>query len=309
MYYDLTDFRIVANIAEESNLTRGAARSFLSVPATSQRIKNLEYMLGVKIFQRSTQGVVLTEAGKTYLEHARKILSQVELLTSDLQSFGAGLKGQLKIQANTTAITEFMPPLLSRFLRDHPDVQIDMRERLSDEAVRAVRDGSADLGIISGSVPTDGIEVRPFAASRLVAIAPMGHPILEHPVLRFQDLLDQEFVALLDGSATQEFLRNQALALHRTMSVRVQVAGFDAVFRLVEAGVGIGIIPEIAVQRMNFRQTVGIVTLDESWAPREYQLCAKAFGALPSFAQRFVADLLAMYQPDADPTDAGSLAD
>lgn len=296
MHYDLTDFLVFANIAQESNLTRGAARSFLSVPATSQRLKNLEDSLGVKLFQRSTQGVSLTDAGKTYLEHAHRILGQLELLTSDLQAFGVGIKGLLKIQANTTAITEFLPPVLSEYLQSHPDVQVDLREKLSDEAVRAVRDGSADLGIISGSVPTDGLEVQPFACSQLVAIAPVGHPLLQHTQVHFKDLLEHEFVALLDGAATQEFMRQHALALHRPIKTRVQVAGFDAVFRMVEAGVGIGVIPELAVARLNAQASVGVCTLLEPWARREYQLCAKAFAGLPRFAQDFTAALLLRYQ-------------
>jgi DNA-binding transcriptional LysR family regulator len=302
MHFDLADFRLVSNIAEESNLTRGAARSFLSVPAASQRIKNLEFTLGIKVFQRSSQGVALTEAGRAYLDHGRRILAQIELLTSELQAFGSGLKGQLKIQANTTAITEFMPPVLGAFLRDHPEVQIDMREKLSDEAVRAVRDGAADLAIISGTVPTDGTEVRRFAQSRLVAVAPLGHALASKEKARFQDLLQHEFVALLDGSATQEFLRQHALALHENLSVRVQAAGFDAVFRLVEAGIGIGVMPEIVVERMNSRATVHVCELDEPWATREYQLCAKAFESLPSFAQDLVRQIIAAY--DSGPTAA-----
>jgi len=297
MQYDLTDFRVFANIAEESNLTRGAAKSFLSVPATSQRIKNLEDMLGVKLLQRTTQGVALTEAGKTYLSHARRILGQLELLTSDLQALGSGATGQLKVLANTTAITELLPPVLSDYLGQHPNVKIDLRERLSDEAVRAVREGAADLGIISGSVPTEDLEVQRISSSRLVVIAPAGHRVLRQESVRFSELLEEEFVALLDGSATQEFLRQHALKLHRALNVRVQVAGFDAVYRMVEAGVGIGIVPELAVDRLNVNKTVGVCTLKDAWAIREYQLCAKEFASLPLFAREFAETILRHYQP------------
>lgn len=296
MQYDLTDFRVFANIAEESNLTRGAAKSFLSVPATSQRIKNLEDVLGVKLLQRTTQGVAITEAGKMYLSHARQILGQLELLTSDLQALGSGATGLLKVLANTTAITEFLPLVMSDYLDQHPNVKIDLRERLSDEAVRAVREGAADLGIISGSVPTEGLEVQSFAKSRLVVIAPAGHRVLQHESVRFSELLEEEFVALLDGSATQEFLRQHALKLHRALKVRVQAAGFDAVYRMVEAGAGIGIMPEVVVHRLNVNQTVGVCALQDAWAIREYQLCAKEFATLPLFAREFVETILRHYQ-------------
>lgn len=296
MQYDLTDFRVFANVAEESNLTRGAAKSFLSVPATSQRIKNLEDSLGLKLLQRTAQGVDLTEAGKIYLSHARHILGDLELLTSDLQALGSGATGLLKVLANTTAITEFLPPILSEFLGEHPKVTIDLRERMSDEAVRAVREGAADLGIISGSVPTDDLEVQGFASSRLVVIAPPGHPVLQRKSVRFKDLLEEEFVALLDGAATQEFLRQHALKLHRSLNARIQVAGFDAVHRMVGAGVGIGVVPQVVLERLNVNKTVGVCMLEDGWAIRKYQLCAREFASLPLFAREFVEAILQRYK-------------
>lgn len=291
MRYDLIDFRVFANIAEEFNLTRGAARSYLSVPAASQRIKNLEETLGVKLLQRNTQGVELTEAGKTYLAHARVLFAQLELLTSDLQALGSGVSGQLKILANTTAITEFLPPVLHEYLPQHPKVKIDLRERLSDEAAKGVRDGAADLCIISGNVSTEGLESKVILSSRMVVVAPLSHPVLLRTSVRFSELLEEAFVALLDGYVTQEFLRQQALRLHREMKVRVQVAGFEAVFRMVEAGVGIGIVPEVVVKRLNQHGTVGICPLSDAWAVRDYQLCARSFAGLPLFAREFVEAL------------------
>ncbi len=288
MRYDLIDFRVFANIAEESNLTRGAARSYLSVPAASQRIKNLEETLGVKLLQRNSQGVELTEAGKTYLAHARVIFAQMELLTSDLQALGSGVSGRLKILANTTAITEFLPPVLHEYLPRHPKVKIDLRERLSDEAAKGVRDGAADLAIVSGNISTEGLESRVILSSRMVVVTPLGHPLLNQLDVRFADLMGEEFVALLDGYVTQEFLRQQALRLHSEIKTRVQVAGFEAVFRMVEAGVGIGIVPEVVVKRLNQNATAGVCPLSDAWAVRDYQLCARSFTALPLFAREFV---------------------
>lgn len=288
MRYDLHDFRVFSNIAEEKNLTRGAARSYLSVPAASQRIKHLEEALGLKLLLRSPQGVELTEAGKVYLEHARKIFAQIELLNSDLQLLGSGVSGRLKVLANTTGITEFLPPVLHDYLPKFPRVKIDLRERLSEEAARAVLDGAADLCLISGNVPTEGLECRVFLTSRLVVVTPPAHPLGARSSLHFADILDEELVSLLDGAVTQEFLRQQALRLHRELKVRVQVAGFEAIFRMVEAGVAIAVVPEVLVQRMNERGTVNVCQLEDEWAYREYQLCARNFSALPLYAREFI---------------------
>lgn len=292
MHFDITDFRLFINIAETSSLTRGAERSFLSVPATSNRIKNLEEHVGVRLLERSSQGVSLTNAGRTYLQHARVILGQLESLTGDLQQYTEGLKGQLRLLANTTAITEYLPPVVGEYLKTHPDVHIDMRERLSDDIVRAIRDGSADLGVVSGSVVTDGLQSVNLVSSRLVVIAPHGHPVLAEGGVFFKEALQYAFVSLLEGSAIHVFLSRAAAALHTPMSIRVQVASSDAIFRMVEAGAGIAVVPLAGFTRLKGAQQIGSCTLLDPWAVRSFQLCAQDFDGLSAFARDFAGSLV-----------------
>lgn len=296
MHFDITDFRLFINIAEASSLTRGAERSFLSVPATSNRIKNLEENLGMRLLERSPQGVSLTNAGKTYLQHARVIVSQLAMLTGDLQQYTDGLTGQLRIQANTTAVAEYLPPVVGDYLISHPDVHIDMRERLSDDIVRAVREGSTDLGIVSGTVVTDGLQTVPIVSSRLMLIAPMGHPILAHGEVCFKDALSYPFVSLLEGSAINVFLSRAAAALHLPWTIRVQVASSDAIFRMVEAGAGIAIVPQASYERLKGRQQIGACELQDPWAARTFQLCALDFQGLSTFAREFADCLIERYR-------------
>jgi DNA-binding transcriptional LysR family regulator len=298
LHFDLADFRLFANIAEEKNLTRGAARTFLSVPAASNRIKHLEEMLGVKLFDRSPQGLHLTKAGETYLQHARIVLSQLELLTGDLQVYTEGLTGQLRLLANSTAITEYLPTVVASYLHTHPDVHIDVRERMSDEIVRGVREGAADLGIISGSVPTDGLQSVPFVSSRLVLIAPLQHSILQEGVVAFRDALDYVMVSLLESSAAHAFLARAAAAIHKPMSIRVQVASYDATFRMVEAGAGIAIVPQACCDRLRDRFAIGLTALSDPWAIRTFQICAQDFQGLSSFAQDFATSVIDSYRID-----------
>lgn len=301
IHFDITDFRLFINIAETSSLTRGAERSFLSVPATSNRIKNLEDNLGVRLLERSSQGVSLTNAGKTYLQHARVILAQLELLTGDLQQYTEGLKGQLRLLANTTAITEYLPPVVGEYLQTHPDVHIDMRERLSDDIVRAIRDGSADLGVVSGSVVTEGLQSVNLVSSRLVVIAPLGHPVLANGEVFFKEALQHAFVSLLEGSAIHVFLSRAAAALHTPMTIRVQVASSDAIFRMVEAGAGIAVVPLAGFARLKGSANIGSCTLLDPWAVRTFQLCAQDFDGLSSFARDFANNLVDWCRDHAQP--------
>jgi len=301
-HFDITDFRLFINIAETSSLTRGAERSFLSVPATSNRIKNLEDNLGVRLLERSSQGVSLTNAGRIYLQHARVILGQLELLTGDLQEYTEGLKGQLRLLANTTAITEYLPPVVGEYLKTHPDVHIDMRERLSDDIVRAIRDGSADLGVVSGSVVTDGLQTVNLVSSRLVVIAPLGHPVLASRGVLFKEALQYAFVSLLEGSAIHVFLSRAAAALHIPMTIRVQVASSDAIFRMVEAGAGIAVVPLAGFARLKGSANIGSCTLLDPWAVRTFQLCAQDFDGLSSFGRDFANNLVDWCRDHAQPS-------
>ncbi|ONZ89630.1 LysR family transcriptional regulator, partial [Burkholderia cenocepacia] len=168
MRFDLVDLKLFTHIAEANSLTRGAERAHLSVPAASTRIKHLEEQVGVKLLSRTSQGVTLTAPGETLLAHARRVLRQLEQLTGDLQEYASGVKGHVRVFANTTAMSEFLPGVLRHYLVDHPDVTIDMQERLSPDIVRAVQEGMIDIGIVAGDVRTDGLQAMPYRRDRLV---------------------------------------------------------------------------------------------------------------------------------------------
>lgn len=294
--FHLNDFHLVLQIVDAASLTKGAERCHLSLSAASQRIKNLEDRLNLKLFQRNAQGVVPTEACQTYVRHARQILMQLDLLASDLRPFSAGIRGQVRLHANTTAVTEFLPPVLGRFLRDNPDIQVDLKERESDTIVRSVRDGAADIGMVAGSVVTDGLQVRKLTSSKLVVVAPVGHPVLSAP-LHFKDTLQYPYVSLLEASAWHSYIHAMASSMHILPTVRVHVASYDAVCRMVASGAGISVIPLVVVERLMADADIGYTELLDPWAIRQYQLCARDFDQLPAFSQQLVNALMALYHP------------
>lgn len=300
MHFDIADFRLFVKIAETGSLTKAAEKAYLSVPAASHRLKNLEDGLNLKLVIRSAQGATLSEAGKVYLRHARSVLAQLELLTADLQEVGAGIKGQARVLANATAITEFLPGMLGGYLKQHGDVHLDLREKMSEDIVRGVRDGQADIGIISGSVPTDRLQALPLVSSRLVVIAPLGHEVADAHEAQFKELLRHEFVGLPEGSSVHDFLSQQAVALHLPMKLRVQVASYDAICSMVESGAGIAVVPLLVVERLHLQRRVAVVELLDLWSRREFQVVAVDFEALPRYCLDFVDDLIEhLRQPKA----------
>ncbi|PSF11946.1 LysR family transcriptional regulator [Marinobacter fuscus] len=293
--YDLTDFRLFIKIAETESLSRGAEQCHMSVPAASNRVRNLEDNLGIKLLQRTSQGVNLTNEGRVYLRHARKIVAQLEVLSGDLQEFTKGVTGQLRLFANTTAITELLPAVLGEYLQSHPNVHVEMKEKVSEEIIRAVKEGMADLGIVSGNIPTADLQTRPFARSRLIVICPMDHPLAEHKEISFEDCLSYPLISLLEASAIHQFLVREAEKLHVDLNIRVQVASYDAIYRMVAAKVGIAIIPQLGFARHKGTRDIKQIELVDAWAERNFQLCSVDFESLPTFAQEFCESLLQRY--------------
>lgn len=291
MLFDLTDLSLFRHVVEAGSITHGAERANLALAAASTRIRNMEKSLGAPLLLRNRQGVVPTPAGRTLLQHARTLLAQAERLREDLGSFTGGLAGQIRILSNTNALTEFLPEALSAFLAKHPQVSIDLEERLSDEIVGLVAEGVGDFGIVAGTVDTGQLETYPFRSDRFVLVVPNGHSLASRASISFAEVLEHDFVGLDRASALQRFLAGKATRIGKPIRLRVQLRSFDAVCRMVEAGVGLGIVPETTAQRAARTTAIGIVDLDDPWAARDLTLCIRSFKDLPPSARQLVEHL------------------
>ena len=291
MQYDLTDLRLFVAIAEARNLTRGAERSHLAPSSASHRIRLLEEVIGTPLLIRQARGVGLTRAGEALLRHARQVFAQLEQMHADLAPFATGVRGHVSLWANTHATHSFLPDDLAEFLRAHPQVSVTLEERTSPEIVLAVARGEVEVGVVAERVEGADVELLPYRADRLVLIAPPAHPLARLGVTAFADVLDHPFVMLHAGSAIHTFTMNTAAALGRHLDVRIQVRSFEAVCRMVAAGVGLGLVPRSAVSGGLAAPTV--IELAEPWAQRDLQVCIRARENLSGFAQALVERLLA----------------
>jgi DNA-binding transcriptional LysR family regulator len=293
MHFDLIDLRLMVRIAESDSLTRGAESSHMSLPSASTRVKNLEESIGTKLLNRTPQGVTLTPAGQALVHHARLVLGQIESLRGDLQEYAKGIKGHLRVFANTTALGEFLPPVLRTYLLSHPDVNIDLKERLSHDIVRAVTEGQIDIGIVAGHVRTENLEVLAYRQDRLALVVPAGHPLAGAESIAFEQTLDFDHIGLHEASAIHAFLRQVCDGLHRRLPLRIQVGNFEAACRMIEASVGVGILPESAARRHAQSMAIRIVPLRDEWSLRALLICMRKLDALPGFARDLVDLLLA----------------
>lgn len=249
MHFDLIDLKLFQHTLECGNITAGASRSHLSLPAASARIRAMEASLGIPLLQRNRRGVQPTPAGQALLQHARLIAQQVERLQFDLGQYAQGQHGQVRLLCNTAALTEYLPELVAGYLTENPGVSVDIQELPSLRIVQAITQGMADLGIVSTAAPFGHLQTRPFRDDPLVLVTPPGHPLASEAAPSFIDSLAHGHVGLGAGSALALYLEEQALREGRRMQVRVRAEGFDGVIRMVAGGAGVGVVPLAAVKR------------------------------------------------------------
>src|ERR1700726_3488603 len=293
MRFDLVDLSLFRHVVDAGSITHGAERAHLALAAASTRIRNMEDALGARLLVRSRLGVAPTPAGRALLQHARAILRQAERLNEDLGVYAGGLAGQIRVLSNTNALTEFLPEALSAFLAAHPRISVDLEERLSDEIVALIAEGVADLGVIAGTVDAGALETYPFRRDRFVLVVARDHPLAKRAKIGFEDVLEHDFVGLDRASAIQRFLATKAVRIGRPLRLRVQLRSFDAVCRLVECKVGIGIVPETTARRVSKTMAIAIVPLADSWAVRELTICVRDINELPLYARQLVEHLRA----------------
>lgn len=288
MHFELSDLRVFIQVAESPSVTQGARRANLSTAATSARIKSLETQLGARLLYRDSRGVTLTPAGDRLLKHARVMMRQVACIKEEFSDYGGDLVGHIRIFANTTAVTEFLPEVLAGFMAEHPAVTVDLQERLSRDIVRGVLEGAAELGLIAGPVDAQGLEVIPYSMDRLVLVLPHGHALAKMASVRLADTLEFPHITYHQGSTLFDLVTKQVERLGRTLPLRIQLSSYEAICRMIESGVGIGIIPESAAQRHQRTMRITTLPLAEDWSIRERSVLVHELDAMPGCVRKLV---------------------
>jgi len=296
MQFDLTDLRLFVLTAEEANLTRAAARQHLSLAAASARIKALEAQAGLPLLYRQARGMLLTPPGEAFLHHARGVLRQTDQLRRDLHEYGGGLRGHVRVFANTTAVSDFLPEILPAFMAANPRVNIDLQEKPNAEIARGVLDGRADVGIVAGATDTLGLESIHFSTDRLVLVTARNHRFARRKRIAFAETLQEDMVGMHYGSTLQSFLERQADRLGQPMMLRIQLSSFDAMCRMVSASVGVGIVPESAARRNLVPMKLAQVELSDDWRVRERFILVRDQASLPPYARLLIEALRAHYR-------------
>ncbi|ASW03235.1 LysR family transcriptional regulator [Paraburkholderia aromaticivorans] len=277
---DLTTLQLFLAIYEEGTLTRASEREAIAVSAASKRLVELEHAVGASLFHRNARGMTLTPAGETLLHYARRVMRDIENIGIELAGHASGVRGYVRMVANLSAIVEFLPEDLRAFQSLNERVKIDLEERPSGGVVEAVADNLVDLGICSGDTETRGLQVAHYRHDSLVVVMRDDHPLAGRSSVAFAETLDSDHVGLHAASSINARTHLAAQQAGRPLRLRIHVPGFDAVCRMVQAGMGVGVLPLKVYQIMGRQLELVAVTLDDAWARRDLVVVARDVGAL-----------------------------
>lgn len=294
MHCDLVDLRLFLHIVESGSITAGAALSHLSLASASARVRGLEASLGIPLLERGRRGVVPTAVGKSLAQHARAIGRQVERMQGDLAEYAKGFKGQVRLLCNTSGLSEYLPERLADFLVKHPNIDIDVQEMPSVRIVDAVRQGAADLGLISSGVDSRDLHTRYLADDPMLLVIPPGHPLSGSSGVTFVETLEHEFIGVAASTSFSVLIEEQAMHTGRRMQIRARAENFGGMLRMVARGAGLGIAPKACVERLRGSLVIESLPLREPWAARQLLLCSRSFEALPPYAASLVDAICAV---------------
>lgn len=290
MRYELTDLKLFLEIAQARSLSIGASAVYITASSASYRLKNLEQAMGTALFVRTPRGMNLTPAGEAVLLHVRELFEGVERMHGEVGRFISGLKGHVRLAANSSALNGFAMASIGRFLVLNPDVDADIEERQSETIPAAVLAREVDIGIFAGTTEVSGLELHRYAMDRLVIATPSAHVLADEQEVTLGAALEFDFVCMSRASSNFLFLRDMAQRIGKPLRARLHAPSFEAVLSLVAAGLGVALVPTCVLTRLP--AGVSTAPLAETWASRELTLAVRAESRLPSFASALVQFLL-----------------
>ena len=308
---DLVSLSLFNLVVRTGSISRGAELAHLAVGAASKRISDLEDAVAAELFERHSRGVTLTLAGQALHRHAQRILADVDNLAADLSDHASGIVGVVRLVANTSAVTQFLPADLAGFIAAHAGIRIELDESDSREAVLAVVDGRAEIGIFAERTPSLGLQTVLYRRDRLVLVVPAGHALASRApegtlaslappsALAFAEVADLDFVSLPKETSLAQRLAAESAAIGRRLRVRIHVRSFDAMCQMVAAGLGVAVLPDTAVRPHLRSMGLARIELSDAWVERELLIGVRDLAALARPVRLLLDHLVANFHIDA----------
>ncbi|BAY78772.1 LysR family transcriptional regulator [Nostoc linckia NIES-25] len=247
---ELRHLKYFVTVAEELNFSRAAVRLYISQPALSRQIKNLEDELGVVLFLRQPDGLILTEAGKFFLEQAKDILNRSDMAVQTLKAHYSNIDEPLVVGYIPTILQTFLGQTLHRFGHSHPEVAVHLQEMPPAEQVRALRDGTIDIAFMGN--PPDELDeeftVKCVKKVLIAALLPDTHPLAHESSINLAQLASEKFIGMSEEKfpGRNDRIRDTCRCAGFMPNLRLFADSHASMIALVAAGQGVAVMPNEA---------------------------------------------------------------
>jgi LysR family hydrogen peroxide-inducible transcriptional activator len=246
---EFQQLRYVSAIAETGSFSRAAERCQVAQPSLSQQVLKLEKDLGTKLFDRLGRSVRLTEAGRAFLPHARSILSQVETARSSVADNCADVRGSVAVGVIPTIAPYMMPRYTTTFAKQYPEAKLRIVEATTPILIESLRDLSVDIAILALPLRHKDLDLLPLRTEPLFVVLPRNHPRAAAQSLALKDIRGESFVMLRDGHCFRDLSLTTCARARITPRIAFESDQFSSLFGMVAAGIGISLVPEMAIDR------------------------------------------------------------
>jgi DNA-binding transcriptional LysR family regulator len=296
---ELRHLRSLVMVADEAHFTRAARRLQIAQPALSQQIRRLEADVGLALVERTTRSVRLTQAGQVLVEHARRVLSELETAGAELDELRGVRAGRLAVGASQTMLSLDLSALLAAFHRRFPAVELAVEEDISLALAGALNRDELDVGFLT--LEAEGLESHPVATERLVCIVPADHRIAALPAVDLRALEHERFIVFRRGATIRQSIDKASQASGFSPAVLFETNNTSRMTSLVAQGLGIAVLPESDAARTG--AGVAVVPLSTPGLRHTIYLSWRAQRRHSPAARAFV-DLVhrSMRREDADPS-------
>jgi DNA-binding transcriptional LysR family regulator len=248
LHLTLRQLKVFESVARHLNYTRAAEELFLTQPAVSMQVKQLEEHLGVALFEQLGKRIHLTEAGQEVLAYARTVTQQLDELESVLNRIKGLSGGKLRISVATTA-NYFIPTLLGTFSRRYPEVTVSLDVTNRETLLRQLSENTVDL-VIMGQPPASlDVEAEDFMENPLVIVAPPGHPLGRQKKIPLKRLQEEIFLVREPGSGTRIAMERFFAEREMHLKTGMEVGSNEAIKQSVQAGLGLGLLSRATIEQ------------------------------------------------------------
>jgi LysR family transcriptional regulator, hydrogen peroxide-inducible genes activator len=241
--------RYVCAIADTGNFSRAAERCKIAQPSLSQQVSKLEQELGTKLFDRLGRSIRLTEAGRAFIPRARAILEQMEAARSSAADQNTDLRGSVAVGVIPTVAPYLIPSHAARFAKQYPDAKLRIVEETTAVLIEGLRDLSIDVAILALPLRHKELELLPIRTEPLFAALSKDHPRASAKSLALKDLRGESFVMLRDGHCFRDLSIDTCTRARITPHITFESGQFSSLLGMVAAGVGVSLVPEMAIDR------------------------------------------------------------